>query len=174
MKLFGILLLVSVFIVASKCVEPEPQPTPTPEPTVGPGPSPSPEASPSPTAAQCTPYVPTLDRLQPVVHNHPEPDKYILDVTPKTNDAFFCHDHDRFPPCPLGNEGSPERLACEIGVLGTDPEDGRPGPHWARVSGTGTIGKHPNNAWLAIIHGTGEFKACDNKTPPFCGSITIP
>lgn len=136
--------------------------------------APSPLPSPSPISTECTPYVPSLDKLKPVIHNHPEPDKWILDVTAKTNDDFFCKDHGfTGSPCALGQEGDPMRLICETAVLGTDPEDGRPGPHWAQVSGDGTIRKHPDNAWLAIVRGTGTFKACGNKAPILCGEITI-
>lgn len=130
-----------------------------------------------PKGSSCKVPPPNM-RIALVIHNNPEPGKYILDSTPKVCDRVFCDTvgYTGRSCCPAGPEGSPERVSCELYMLGVDPTDGVAGPHWMFV-GSGTIKRHNNNPFLAVLHvtgGGGTAYVCNNRQPTTCTTLKVP
>lgn len=131
-----------------------------------------------PDGAYCAVNPPRLSKISLVIHNRPRPGKLVLDSTPKVCDREFC-DKIGFTGrncCPLGPEGTNARVSCELRVLGIDPEDGIPGPHWS-FAGNGSIQKHPENPFLAFVFyesGGGTATVCNNIKPVVCESLKVP
>ena len=142
----------------------EPAPVPTGTPAWDPG------DSPIPSGAHCVVKPPKLAKIKLVIHGRPRPGKVLLDSTPIVCDKEFCVavGFTNRNCCPLGAEGSKDRVACELLVLGTDPDDGLPGPHWM-FQGNGGIWKHGENPFLAFVKfpagGGGTATVCSNVKP---------
>ncbi|MBI4345678.1 MAG: hypothetical protein HY553_02410 [Elusimicrobia bacterium] len=121
-----------------------------------------------------------ISKIGLVIHNRPAPGKLILDSTPKVCDRAFCAavGFGGRACCPLGSEGSPERIACELSMMGVDPTDLTAGPHWM-LHGQGEIRRHPSNPFLAIVklpEGSpgGWATACTHVRPVVCATIRVP
>lgn len=132
-----------------------------------------------PTGLRCAAgKTPALSRINLVIHNRPRPGKVVLDSTPITCDKEFCvkAGFTNRNCCPLGAEGQQARVDCELLVLGVDPDDGIPGPHWM-FRGNGEIWKR-ENPFLADVKfppgGGGTATVCNNIKPVVCNSIRVP
>lgn len=156
--------LLAVLFLLAACELPQiplPGSSPTPSPTV----APSPSASPGPQA--CLPKPPPLCKLQPVIHNRPNPGKVVLDVTPKVCDAAYCTQvgFEGRNECPVRLEGDPLGGICNKLVVGGDPV-------WRSVSG-GTYKAHPSNPYLAFYFGNGVAEVCSKSEPKVCGTVSV-
>jgi hypothetical protein len=78
--------------------------------------------------------------------------------------------------CPVRQEGSPERLACEAWSVGDAKDTGRPGPTWTRNGEycTGPASgceNHPKNQHQVLDYAGGEYVMC--AANGVCGSVTV-
>jgi len=127
----------------------------------------------------CRPRPPRDISIGARIHNNPQPGKYIIDSTPKTSDREFCAavGFGGRNSCPLGPEMSPERISCELHMMGVDPATGQGGPHWMFV-GAGTIKRHNTNPFLGVVHlsgaGGGTAYVCTNRQPIVCATVKVP
>ena len=127
----------------------------------------------------CKPRPPADISIGARIHNNPQPGKYIIDSTPKTCDRAFCAavGFAGRNCCPMGPEGSAERVSCELHMMGVDPATGQGGPHWMFV-GAGTIKRHNTNPFLGVVHlmgpGGGTAYVCTNRQPVVCATVKVP
>lgn len=159
----------------NRAAVPAPAPEPAPAPATW-----DPGDGGAPKGVHCAAgKTPALARINLVIHNRPRPGKVVLDSTPIVCDKAFCAKvgFSNRNYCPLGAEGTADRVACELLVLGVDPEDDIPGPHWM-FQGKGEIWKHEKNPFLAFVlfptGGGGTATVCNNIKPVVCNSIRVP
>jgi hypothetical protein len=81
--------------------------------------------------------------------------------------------------CDTRLEGHPQRVACDILVVGKAADTGRYGPTWSRNGqpcvepGSQTdpgCTNHPDNQFLAVMRGNGEILACASDVWPATGA----
>lgn len=148
-------------------------PTPTPTPVAGPG--------------LCSPTPPPLYGIKVKIHDDSGFRK-ILDSRPQVinvgsnpsyceaagfNNGPFCFSRQE------GGDGSvnDQMFACDSMAVGRSEETGRWGPTWyyngkpCAAIGEDTVGckNHPDNQFLVIAKGPGEYAACANPNVPIAG-----
>lgn len=160
---------------------------PTPVPTATPTPAPTPDSP-----GLCSPTPPPLYGIHVKIHDDSGFRK-ILDSRPQVinvgSNPSYCEQVDqgnaRF--CfPRTEGGDLQMFACDSMAVGRSPETGRWGPTWyyngkpCEAEGESTVGckNHPDNQFLVIAKGPGEYSACANPSVPVagdrCGGFVIP
>jgi hypothetical protein len=110
-------------------------------------------------------------------------ERVLLDSTPLVGpDAAYCRRigyTDGRSYCPVRQEGSPDRVACEATIVGRATDTGRVGPTWTvdgrPCDGSGAATScvnHPGNQFQAYAYGAGTFRACAGGGA--CGEIRLP
>ncbi len=128
---------------------PAPAPKPTPKPT--PAPTPTPDA-PANDAQAC----PAPAQIRIKVHLPNGPNGWVIDSVALTCDKKYCSGF-KLPDgtsrncCPLGPEGSQQRVRCEEEMI---PD----GPSWQLRQGSHR--SHPNNPWLHFVSPPASVRAC--------------
>jgi hypothetical protein len=167
---------------------PAPQPTPKPaEPPASEDPWPAIPggggSGSTGSAADCgDPAPPSIATFGIKVHGGTA-DRLLLDSTPLVGpDVAYCRRigyTDGRAYCPVRQEGSPERVACEAARVGRASDTGRPGPTWTvdgrRCDGSGDVTScvnHPTNQFQVYAYGTGTFRACAANGA--CGELRLP
>jgi len=157
-------------------------PTPTPTPVVD-------------SPGVCSPTPPPLYGIKVKIHDDSGFRK-ILDSRPQVinvgsspsyceqagfGNGAFCF------PRQEGGDGGPQdqMFACDSMAVGRSPETGRWGPTWyyngrpCEAVGDTTPGcrNHPDNQFLVIAKGPGEYAACANPSVPIvgdrCGTLVV-
>jgi hypothetical protein len=144
------------------------QPSPTPTPT----PTPVPTDIVLPAGMTCNPTPPPLLRME-VNAWLPHGDGVVLDSKPLVPNIDHYCDRVGFGDwkfCETRPEGDPERVACDYLATGK-ADNGRWGPTWigeGKECGAdfSLCALHPDNQFLAIAKGKGEFKACASERAP--------
>jgi hypothetical protein len=144
---------------ACPAIEPTPTPLPLPTPTATPTPQPSPTATPTPGPTPTptpapTPIVSCRGGTCPpgrlYINAHPQGANY-LDSTMRCRDQTYCEKSTGIPgtvDCALGNEGTPDRVACE--------EAHSPGCHrWYYEGDSG-------EGWQQCLVGANPVGSCDH------------
>jgi hypothetical protein len=155
------------------------KPTPTPDPQATPDPDPSASPAPPQGAGECRDPLPgPLSQMNVKIHQRGD-SRWTLDSTPLVGpDAAYCAKigfTDGRGICPVRVEGSPEREACELYVVGRAADTGRPGPTWY-LNGSLCTGKpgcenHADNQYQVYAYGGGLYKACG--TNGVCGDVQV-
>jgi hypothetical protein len=167
-------LLVAAVASLARCgSSPTPPTVPTPLPTVAPTPTPEPTLAP----LVCNPTPPPLYGIKVSVHIN-QGFRKTLDSKPLVKnvddycqrvglDGHFCFTR---------AEDDPQRADCDRMAMGIAPDTGRYGPQWfyegLPCSGGGDqpgCNNHPDNQFLVIAKGKGEFAACANDDVPVDG-----
>ena len=167
-------------------VAPAPQPTATPTPGSIPDPDPLPAipggGGGSDGSASCgDPVPPAVTRMSVGVHGGCG-GRVLLDSTPLVGpDAAYCKRigyTDGRLYCPVRQEGSPDRFACEAMRVGRASDTGRIGPTWS-IDGRPCDGvgddacvNHPDNQFQIYAYGAGTFRAC--TAGGACGQLKLP
>jgi hypothetical protein len=174
-------------VLFAQCGSSSSTPTSTPTPVVAAQPSPTPVTAPTgivlPAGMTCNPTPPPLLRMQAGVWRD-HGDGVILDSKPVVvNIDHYC-DRVGFGDwkfCDTRPEGDPERVACDYLATGK-ADTGRWGPTWigeGKPCGAqfSQCTLHPDNQFLVIAKGKGEFKACASDLAPVaangnrCGTV---
>jgi hypothetical protein len=164
---------------------PQPSATPsTPAPAEDPWPAtPGGGGGTSGAAAGCgDPVPPPVATMAIKVHGGTG-DRLLLDSTPLVGpDTAYCRRigyTDGRAYCPVRQEGSPERVACEALRVGRAGDTGRVGPTWTvdgrPCDGSGAVTScvnHPDNQFQAYAYGPGTFRAC--AAGGACGELRLP
>jgi hypothetical protein len=136
---------------------PTPEPTPTVEPTPVPTPTPTPTPEPTPTpppVATCGLRLDGDPKLD--INQHATVRNY--DATPKIYNADRCDSvgYTGRQTCPVATEGSPQREACEVELMGGTH------PVWEMRNATGDLRIELDGGWFGRLYGngTGEIRAC--------------
>jgi hypothetical protein len=150
-------------------VNPTPRPTPIPTPT----PTPTPAGIVLPTGMTCSPTPPPLMRMQIKIHSN-DGGRVVLDSKPVVKNVDdYCHrvglGSGKY--CDTRAEGHLERVACDYLATGKATDTDRWGPNWigeGKPCGAefSNCGNHPDNQFMAIAKGHGEFKACAADNAP--------
>ncbi|HXY38239.1 MAG TPA: hypothetical protein VEQ10_01130 [Vicinamibacteria bacterium] len=125
------------------------------------------------------PYPPAVHHFN-VEEHIPYGDYALLDSTPIVGpDSDFCKaigytDGRSF--CPVRQEGSPERSACEAWRVGTAQDTGRSGPTWTHggklCTGSGSgCENEPANQYQLRAYQNGTFTACAQNGA--CGEVQV-
>jgi hypothetical protein len=128
-----------------------PAPAPTPKPTPRPTPSPEPD-EPENDAQAC----PKPAQIRIKVHLPNGPNGWVIDSVALTCDKKYCAGY-KLPDgtsrncCPLGPEGSQQRVRCEEEMV---PD----GPAWQMRGGQHR--SHPTNPWLHFVSPPATVRAC--------------
>jgi hypothetical protein len=140
------------------------QPVPAPTPTPTPAPTPIPTlASQLPAGMVCDPTPPPVYGLTLKMHN-----ARTMDSRPQViNMNNFCG-RAGFDPgakfCFTRREGDPQSTACDYLAVGKAADTGRWGPTWSvdsrPCSPNGACTNHPDNQFLVIVNGNGQYRAC--------------
>jgi uncharacterized Zn-binding protein involved in type VI secretion len=170
--LVACLLVAAAFFV--RCGSTPPPPTvPTPLPTLAPTPTPAPTLAP----LMCSPTPPPLYGIKVNVHID-QGYRKTLDSKPLVvNVDHYCQRvglSGHF--CFTRAEDDPQRADCDRMAMGVAADTGRYGPTW-RYNGQPCAGggdqpgcnNHPENQFLVIAKGAGEFAACAAKDVPIEG-----
>jgi hypothetical protein len=159
-------------------------PTSSPTPVVGTQPTPTPVPGiVLPAGMTCSPTPPPLLRMQLSVFQ-PHGDGVLLDSKPLVPNVDHYCDRVGFGDwkfCETRPEGHPERVACDYLATGK-ADTGRWGPTWigeGKPCGAefSLCALHPDNQFLAVAKGKGEFKACASELAPVaangdrCGTL---
>jgi len=133
-----------------------------------------------PAGSGCgAPYPPPITRFNAKVHFETGA-YFVVDSTALVGpDAEYCASigfTDARSFCPVRQEGSPERLACEAWRVGDAKDTGRPGPTWTRNGEycTGPASgceNHPRNQHQVLDYAGGEYVMC--AANGVCGSVTV-
>lgn len=152
-------------------------------PTVTPTPVPTPTPAPTPTPLACNPSPPPLHSIKVKVHDDSGWRK-ILDSRPRVVNAgespgSYCElaGFGFWPFCFNRDENDPQAAACDSMSVGQALDTGRWGPTWyyngepCTAVGETTPGcrNHPDNQFLVIAKGPGEYAACANPAVPLAG-----
>jgi hypothetical protein len=124
---------------------------------------------PAPGSGCGYPYPPPVVQMTCKIHMFAL-DVYTLDSTALVGDRQYCAavgfpDRD---PCPVRDEHSPERGACESWRLGNARDTGRPGPTWT-TNGQFCTGpesgcaNHPTNQHALLVYEAGSYQVCANS-----------
>ncbi len=162
----SILLIAFCLSLAGCPKDTTPAPTPTPTAT----PLPTATAVPTATPLSCLPKPPPLEFIALKIHNHPEPEKFVIDSTPIVKGIEYCTavGFVNRQTCPYRQEGDPVRVICEREALGGD------GPEWSSPTGN-DVNPSGSNPWLGVFHGaSGIMRACTRGAAPKCFDISIP
>jgi hypothetical protein len=175
-------LLVAAVAPFARCGStPSPPTVPTPLPTIAPTPTPEPTLAP----LRCNPTPPPLYGIKVTVHIN-QGYRKTLDSKPLVwNVDHYCQRvglSGRF--CFTRAEDDPQRADCDRMVTGVATDTGRYGPTWLYngqpCSGGGDqpgCNNHPENQFLVIAKGEGEFTACAAKNVPIeqdrCGVCNV-
>lgn len=146
---------------------------PTPVPTV------APSATPTPLTSICSPTPPPLYGIAVKIHDDSGFRK-ILDSRPRVVNSYdtvpsYCEivDQGNGPFCFTRTEGGDQQLfACDSLAVGKALDTGRAGPTWyfnglpCTAEGDSANGcrNHPDNQFLVIAKGPGEYAACANPS----------
>lgn len=171
-------------ILLSQCGSSASTPTSGPTPVVG-GSTPLPASTGIvlPAGMTCSPTPPPLLRMQLSVAND-HGDGVVLDSKPLVPNIDHYCDRVGFGDwkfCDTRPEGDPQRVACDYLATGK-ADNGRWGPTWigeGKPCGAdfSLCALHPENQFLAIAKGKGEFKACASDLAPVaangdrCGTL---
>ena len=166
-----------------------PTSTPTTTPTGTPTSTPTPVSD---SPGLCNPTPPPLYGIHMKIHDDSGFRK-ILDSRPFVNNAgsnpSYCElaGFLNVPFCFTRTEGGDlQMFACDAMAVGRALDTGRWGPTWyyngkpCDAVGDTTPGcrNHPDNQFLVIAKGPGEYAACANPSVPIvgdrCGTFTIP
>ncbi len=156
-----------------------PPTTPTPI-AKSPTPVPTPTGIVLPAGMTCSPTPPPLLRMEIKVHAD-EGGRVVLDSKPVVPNIDHYCDRVGFGDwkfCDTRPEGDPQRVACDYLATGKAIDTGRWGPNWigeGKPCGAefSLCANHPDNQFLAIAKGHGEFQACvspDAKLDPEKGT----
>jgi hypothetical protein len=163
-------------------------------PTVTPTAVPTPAPTSTPVASSpgvCSPTPPPLYGIHMKIHDDSGFRK-ILDSRPQvvntTTSPSYCElaGFGNGPFCFNRTEGDLQAVACDSMSVGRALDTGRWGPTWyyngqpCNAVGDSTPGckNHPDNQFLVIAKGSGEYAACANPNVPIvgdrCGIFVIP
>ena len=170
---------------AAALIPTAPAPQPTATPTAPPAEDPWPantDGSGGATGSCGDPSPPPVAAMAVGVHGG-NGERVLLDSTPLVGpDAAYCRRigyTDGRSYCPVRQEGSPDRVACEATVVGRATDTGRVGPTWTvdgrPCDGSGAATScvnHPGNQFQAYAYGAGTFRACAGGGA--CGEIRLP
>lgn len=163
-------------------------------PTAAPTPVPTPVATPTPVSDSpgfCSPTPPPLYGIKVKIHDDSGFRK-ILDTRPQVINVGSNPSYCEIAGFANGNfcftrteGGDAQMFACDSMAVGRSPETGRWGPTWyyngkpCEAVGETTAGcrNHPDNQFMVIAKGPGEYVACANPNVPVagdrCGMIVI-
>jgi hypothetical protein len=108
------------------------------------------------------------------------PSRWTLDTTPLIGpDGAYCRKigyTDGRTFCPVRQEGSADREACETYAIGHAKDTGRPGPTWYRngklcTGAEGDCDNHEDNQYLLSAYGGGFYEACTEDG--VCGGVQV-
>ncbi len=163
---------------------------PTPVPTTSPSATPTPVSD---SPGLCSPTPPPLYGINVKIHDDSGFRK-ILDSRPRVVNNYdtspsYCElaGFANGPYCFTRTEGGDQQMfACDSLAVGRSQETGRWGPTWyyngkpCEAVGDTTPGcrNHPDNQFLVIAKGPGEYAACANPNVRIagdrCGSFIVP
>jgi hypothetical protein len=159
--------------------------TPTPVPTATPAATPTPSSG---SPGLCSPTPPPLYGITVKIHDDSGFRKILDSRAWVVNVDNYCEKNvERSGAfCVTRKEDDEQATACDSMAVGRSPETGRWGPTWyyngqpCAAIGEDTVGckNHPDNQFLVIAKGPGEYAACANPSVPVagdrCGTIVIP
>jgi hypothetical protein len=163
-----IVVCLAALLAATGCGSGSSAPTTNPTPI---GITPTPSSSPSgivlPAGMTCSPTPPPLLRMELKIHST-DNGRIVLDSKPVVPNIDHYCDRVGFGDwkfCDTRPEGDPQRVACDYLATGKAIDTGRWGPNWIGEGKTcgaefSLCANHPDNQFMAIAKGHGEFQAC--------------
>jgi hypothetical protein len=161
---------------------------PTPVATTTPAPTPTPTPD---SPGLCNPTPPPLYGIHMKIHDDSGFRK-ILDSRPQVinvgSNPSYCEQVGQGNGAfcfPRMEGGDLQMFACDSLAMGRSPETGRWGPTWyyngkpCAAEGENVVGckNHPDNQFLVIAKGPGEYAACANANVPVagdrCGTLVV-